>query len=87
MFKKIKTFFVGLPLSERPDVPCGDKAEHYYWTDDRLMCPNCLSIKLKEKAQIQLRLDTERENERKMNEYEILSDMIAAKVLARLNDK
>lgn len=80
MLKFIKRFLVGVPLGERPDVPCGDKKEHYEWVDARMACPNCMFNRFAaEKVE-----EAVKEKERKEREMEQLAEMIATKVVERM---
>lgn len=33
------------PTEQRPEPPCGNASEHYYWRDQEWPCPICTSIR------------------------------------------
>lgn len=82
MLKRIHRFFFGIPYDERSDVLCGDKADHYEFTDAGMSCPHCLAIKLAARKN-----DIQKvEDDKRMSEYEILAELIATKVVEKMKN-
>lgn len=44
-------------LALRPDVPCFNKAEHYYWVDQKWPCPACCLGEVEKEAKEREPLD------------------------------
>lgn len=83
LLKRLRVAFIGLPYEERPDVPCGNKKEHYEWTDSRMSCPNCMFKRIAaEKLE-----EAIAEKERKKMEMEQLADMIVTKLITKLKEE
>lgn len=78
----IKRFLFGIPLEERPDVPCNNKKKHYGYIDMNLSCPNCMFKNIaKDKMEQSIK-----DEQLRIKHQEELAELIANKIVEKLGE-